>query len=69
MMEQKVQREEAFVGVLVLLSLASIITISVTTLTPDWLFTLFVGDVVICVVFAWDFAQRLRKAPEKPNVS
>ncbi len=63
--EQKIQREESLIGSLVLLSIALIVVISVINLSPDWLFTLFVGDLVICIVFTWDFVYRFNKAPQK----
>jgi hypothetical protein len=65
MEQQKIRREEALICSLVFMSVSIIIVMAVMNLSPDWLFTLFVGDLVICVVFAWDFGYRLSKSASK----
>jgi hypothetical protein len=54
-----------FSGILVAISLVLIILISVLRLSPGWLFTLYMADIIICGAFAWNFASRFYRAHDK----
>ena len=64
-MEDRVDRLERVIGGLAVLSIIYIVIIWAAPLSPGWLFTLYVADFMVCVVFAWEFARRFSRAPHK----
>ncbi len=67
-MEEKNQRlEEICVGLTALFSITVVLIISLVPLSPGWLFTLYTSDLIVCLVFAWEFVRRLMKSPQKAN--
>jgi hypothetical protein len=59
------RQEELFYGALSALSVVFILILWLYSLPPVWLFTLYVADIMICIVFIWDYSRRLMAAPQK----
>ena len=57
--------KEIYIGLMAALSITVVIIISLFPLPPGWLFTLYTADLVVCLVFAWEFFFRLLKSPRK----
>ncbi len=64
-MEDRVDRLERVAGGLAVLSIIYIVIIWTAPISPGWLFTLYVADLMICGVFAWEYARRFSRAPQK----
>jgi len=58
---------EGVIGALAIISIILICVESLVTLSPRWLFGIYVIDLVICLVFALEFGYRLRRAETKPG--
>lgn len=62
------RREKWGKGLISLLAITSIILIAVeslVSLSAGWLFGIYAADLAICLVFAWEFAHRLRYAEDR----
>jgi voltage-gated potassium channel len=56
---------ETFTVTLVAFSVILILVISLFPISPAWLFTLYVADLVVCSAFTWEFFVQLSKASKK----
>lgn len=56
---------EGLIGLLAIISIVLIAIESLVSLSPGWLLRIYVVDLVICLVFAWEFAYRLRYAEDR----
>lgn len=56
---------ESLIALLAIISIILIVIDSLITLSPRWLFGIYIVDLLICLVFAWEFAYRLRHAEDK----
>jgi hypothetical protein len=65
MSDQDKWLEEAFIGALAVTSIILVIIIAAAPLSPLWLFTLYIADLVICIAFAWDFVHRFNQTRNK----
>jgi hypothetical protein len=66
MKENEVNRwEETVIGLMAVLSVIFIIVIWLASLSPVWMFTIYIADLMICIVFFWDFIRRIFHSQQK----
>jgi voltage-gated potassium channel len=56
---------EFVIGFLAIVSIILIALESLVQLSPGWLITIYVIDLIICIIFAWDFIYRLYHSEDK----
>lgn len=58
---------EVIIGVLAIVSIILVAIESLVAVSPDTLILIYIADLLICIVFAWDFIQRLRASKSKSH--
>ena len=56
---------EVIIGILAVVSIILVAIESLVTVSEGMLLTIYIADLIICIVFAWDFGLRLRSSKNK----
>ncbi|MFC1977360.1 ion transporter [Chloroflexota bacterium] len=58
---------EVIIGILAIVSIILVAVESLASVSEGTLMGIYIADLIICIVFAWDFVLRLRSSQSKPR--